>query len=163
MISLIRDTWRKLSRHQHMMVYLVVSGCAILAFYHSIWSPFTRHIHALRREIHHQQTLLAWLQAADHTIQQSKHATKLTIATPLALLDFLQKELARQHLVEHSKLKQTGDHMVNLLCTNIPFQQLITLLITTTQQTRVTISQFSSQATAISSIVNAEVNFSLPT
>lgn len=155
----MKERFNQLSKREKKIT--VASGVLIMVviIYFGLYSPLVSHVHALRNQIQQDQTVLAFMQQADQTINQvnvGRHKNKPE--STMMLLSILQKQINEASLnLALIQLKQGTGETVAMRFQKVEFDKLMRLLLMVTKQQAVTIEQLSAKTNRDLGLVDAEV------
>lgn len=162
-IAKFKEWYAALQPRERKMVNIGSGVVVVAIFYLGIWSSFLNRVDNLRTSMDKDLKTLAIMQGLDKQLQAVEGGGEARSAlTPVALLALLQQQVKQAGIKDAlSDLKQDTNDSIQMQFKNVSFDQLMKLLIDVIKNNRVTISQFSAQATATPGLVNASVAISL--
>lgn len=153
-----REKWSLLSLREKQVISVGSIFVLCFFFYELIWSPLFTYNEHLRTRLSSQQKTLAAMQTTDAAIKQLKHTNAKKIANPIDLLAILQHKIDAAGLSQNLiHMKQASRNTIEMQFQKVVFDELIKLLIATTREEGVSISQLAITSENMQGIVNANV------
>lgn len=148
-VEKLKIWWSPLSVREKQSVLFGSISLVIFLFYVVVWSPLSAHIDDMRKQITTGEKTLQFMQSAEKQIQQHQgdEAAAATVASPVELLSYLQKQLDKSGLAGSvTQMKQSSDDAVTLKFQTVAFDRLIRLLLLVMKEQRVSVDQLTAIA-----------------
>lgn len=142
----VKNRYQQFSLREQRMVLVGIGALSLYLLYALIAMPILNHLTVMRKQVTEAQTLLAWMQGADHLIAELKQTehTRTRPESLVALLSTLKQNVKTAGLDKSlAQLRQAGGDSIELRFENVNFDQAIRFIISLIQEIEVHIAQFS--------------------
>ncbi len=156
----IKEWWSGLaSREKHA---ISIGGVLTATFivYQWMLAPFYLYVADMRERIQSQEKLLVWMQAADADLAKAQQTSQGqgTKTTPIDLLSAMQKKITTAGLAQSlTQLKQANNDSIEIQFQKVSFDKMISLIIDTLKEQKVTITQMTVSTVTNTGSVNVTV------
>ena len=138
----MKEWWINLPLREKQMVAVGIVFVSLFISYTTIWLPLSSRVSHLRDKIHHDQTLLTWMQDISQKINRIEQDSVVHAPGADSILALTQSAINSSSFAKQtSQLRQANDNSVQFTVKKVNFDKLVEWLTMLWQTNRLTVSQ----------------------
>lgn len=138
--SKLQQRWQGVSKRERL--YLKIAGVfvVLLLINYMIYTPLSNAVSNIKTEFSYQQDLVQWMQPRVQTLRGNQSKQQVQAVSAGELLPTIDNRLKSASFARTAEqVTQTNDNQVRVNFTDVPFDQLLSWLVTQWQTSRITV------------------------